>query len=120
MKRNILVGLLALSLVGVCSAPGAARDMGYIMERDVRGFPTKPAAEPSASVVAADAVIARPVGLALTIGGTGLFIATLPFSAISGSVDNAARGLIGKPGGWTFVRPMGRGDKRFEEKGVFE
>jgi hypothetical protein len=71
-------------------------------------------------VVAADAVIGRPLGLATTIAGTGVFLVTLPFSATSQSVDTAAWGLVGRPGGWTFVRPLGKGDPRFEEKGIFK
>ncbi len=70
-------------------------------------------------MVAADALIARPIGLGLTIAGTGLFLVTLPMSAISGSTDTAAEGLIVKPGGYTFVRPFGSIDPRFEEKDPF-
>lgn len=120
MKKTIIAVVVALSLVSILGGPAVAGSLGYVMERDVRGFPSKPAAQPSSPVVSADALIARPAGLAVTIAGTAIFLVTLPMSAISGSVDTAADGLIAKPGGWTFVRPMGRSDKRFDEKGIFQ
>ncbi len=119
MKNKILVAVLAVSLVFAWGGASIAGVLGYSLDRSDRGFERKVEAEPNAAVVAADGLIARPLGLATTIAGTGLFVVTLPFSAPSGSVNQAARGMIGRPGGWTFVRPMGRGDARFEEPGVF-
>ncbi|MCX5889977.1 MAG: hypothetical protein NTY36_11040 [Deltaproteobacteria bacterium] len=119
MQSRILVVMLAVSLLWSLSGTATAGVLGYSMDRADKGFERKADAEPSAAVVAVDGLIARPLGLATTIAGTGLFLVTLPFSASSGSVHEAARGMIGKPGGWTFVRPMGRGDARFEEQGVF-
>ncbi len=121
MKHKILVVLLAVSLLGACSGGAWAGVLGYSLERaGTKGFTEPPHEEPSAAVVAADALIARPVGLGLTIAGTAVFIATLPMSiSSSGSTNTAARNLIGKPGGYTFVRPFGRSDSRFEERSVF-
>jgi hypothetical protein len=119
MKRKILVVTLALSLVCAWSGAAAAGILGYSMDRAERGFKEKPDAEVSAAVVAADALIVRPAGLGLTIAGTATFLLTLPFSIPSQSVNNAAEGLIVKPGGYTFIRPLGRSDPRFEEKSVF-
>lgn len=119
MKSRILVVMLAVSLLWSLSGTATAGVLGYSMDRADKGFQDKPNAEPSASVVAADGLIARPLGLATTIAGTGLFLVTLPFSIPSGSVNESAQGMIVRPGGWTFVRPMGRGDARFEEQGVF-
>jgi hypothetical protein len=119
MKSKILVVMLAVSLVCAWGGSSVAGVLGYSLDRAERGFERKADAEPSAAVVVADGLIARPLSLATTIGGTGLFLVTLPFSVPSGSVNESARGMIGRPGGWTFVRPMGRGDARFEEQGVF-
>ena len=119
MKRKMLVVLLALVLVCLSGSPGAAQVLGYNMDRAGRGFAERPAADVSAAVVAADALIARPVGLALTIAGTTTFLITLPMSIPSQSVGNAAEGLIVKPGGYTFIRPLGRNDPRFEERSLF-
>jgi len=57
--------------------------------------------------VAADAVLARPFWFVMTVAGTGLFVATLPVSAMSGSVNKTARTLVGKPTQATFTRPLG-------------
>ncbi len=121
MKNKILVVLLALSLTCVFSGGAWAGVLGYSLDRaGMRSFTEPPPKEPhSAAVVAADALIARPIGLGLTIAGTGVFLVTLPMSAISGSTDTAAEGLIVKPGGYTFVRPFGTTDPRFEEKTLF-
>lgn len=119
MKRKMVVVLLVLGLVGLSGSPGAAQVLGYNMDRSGKGFAEKPAVGVSAAAVAADALIARPVGLALTVVGTLVFLNTLPFSIHSHSVGNAAEGLIIKPGGYTFVRPLGRNDPRFEERSLF-
>ena len=118
MKSKILVVMLSLSLIGAWSGVAAADVLGYSLDKASRGFETKPP-EPSAAKVVFDGLIARPLGLATTVAGTGLFVATLPFSIPSGSVRESANGMIVRPGGWTFVRPMGRPDKRFREEGVF-
>lgn len=120
MKRKILVVMMALSLSCAWTGAATAGVLGYSLDRaGTRGFAEPPPAEPSAAVVAADALIARPAGLGLTIAGTATFLLTLPFSIPSGSVDNAAQGLIVKPGGYTFVRPLGRSAPEYEERTLF-
>ncbi|MGB8169844.1 MAG: hypothetical protein WCF18_20245 [Chthoniobacteraceae bacterium] len=57
--------------------------------------------------VAVDVVIARPLWLVVTVIGTGLFVATLPVSAMSKSVNQTARTLVAKPAQATFTRPLG-------------
>lgn len=118
MKSKILVVLLSLSLMVAWCSAASAGVLGYSMDRADRGFAPK-AEDPSAAKVVSDGLIARPLGLATTIAGTGLFIVTLPFSIPSGSVREAAHGMIGKPGGWTFVKPLGRPDERFMEHRIF-
>jgi hypothetical protein len=119
MKRKMLVVLLALGLGCLSSGSGFAQVLGYNMDRSGRGFAEKPASNVSAAVVAGDALLARPIGLAVTIAGATTFLVTLPFSIPSHSVGNAAEGLIVKPGGYTFVRPLGRDMPRFEERSLF-
>ncbi len=120
MKRRIMAILLALSLLVAWPGAAAAGVLGYNMDKaGTRGFTEPAPAEPSAAVVAADALIARPIGLGLTVAGTATFLVTLPMSIPSCSVDTAAQGLIVKPGGYTFVRPLGRSDPRFEERTLF-
>lgn len=55
----------------------------------------------------ADAVIARPFGLVATVGGSALFVVTLPFSAAGGNVKQAADTLVVGPARETFVRCLG-------------
>ncbi len=118
MTKKILVTILALGLCCGLGSSALAGVLGYSLERASQGFQEEPN-QLSAAVVAADALVARPLGLALTIAGTGTFIATLPFSVPSQSVGNAADGLIVKPGGYTFVRPLGKSDNLYEERGLF-
>jgi hypothetical protein len=119
MNRKILALIVAMSLLCTFSSDAAAGVLGYSLRGADKEFKDKPAAEPGAAVVAADMVFTRPVGLALTLAGTGAFLVTLPISIPSNSVGTVAHGFIVKPGGYTFVRPLGRSEERFEEKGVF-
>jgi len=121
MTRKLLVAILAVSfLVGAWGGAAAGEDLGYRLRgwNEDMTVKTQPG-PPSSSRVAGDAVIGRPLGLATTIAGTGVFILTLPFSICGGKVDESAWGLVGKPAGWTFCRPMGRGEPKYEEKGIF-
>jgi hypothetical protein len=121
MKRKILLVILVVSLVCVWGGAATAGQIGYSMRSAETGFVSKPqAGPPSSAVVAADALIGRPLGLATTIAGAGVFLVTLPFSLTSESTEEASWGLVGRPGAWTFVRPLGRGNPAFEEEGVFK
>ncbi|MBX6420870.1 MAG: hypothetical protein QJR02_09680 [Sinobacteraceae bacterium] len=62
---------------------------------------------PSATAMAADLVVLRPLSLAGTVLGTVVFIAGLPFEAISGDVSGPARRLVLEPAEFTFTRPLG-------------
>ena len=121
MKNKVLLLILVISLVSAWASVGTAGQIGYSMRGAERGFGFKPDPNtPSSAVMAADGLIARPLGLATTIAGTALFLITLPVSIPSDSTADAAWGLVSRPGGWTFVRPMGRGEPFFEERGVFQ
>ncbi len=56
-----------------------------------------------------DMLVIRPIGLATTIGGIGLFTVTLPFTACKGEdeIQKMKEHFIVKPGKYTFVRPVG-------------
>ena len=62
---------------------------------------------PGAGAMAADALVARPIGFVLTTLGAATFVVSLPFSAIGGNIDKAAEHLVLKPGRETFVRCLG-------------
>ncbi len=57
--------------------------------------------------IVVDLLILRPFGIASFAVGTGFFIASLPFSIITGSVGSTAGVLVKKPFKYTFVRKMG-------------
>ena len=59
--------------------------------------------------VAADLLIARPLGLVATVLGIGTCIVTLPFTLLSGSTELATQKLIVEPAEYTFTRPLGKG-----------
>ena len=120
VKKMVLVVILAISLVIAWGGVGVAGQIGYSMRSAEKGFATKPEPEvPSSSVMFMDTLIARPLGLAATIVGPPLFLVTLPFTLPSETSADAAWGLMGRPAGWTFMRPLGRGAPEYEEKGVF-
>jgi len=54
-----------------------------------------------------DVGLVRPGCLAATIGGSALFVLTLPFSAMSKSVKKSAHSLVVYPARATFKRPVG-------------
>jgi hypothetical protein len=83
--------LLAAALMGLLAVPahGAVED------------------EPSAAAMAADVIVARPVGIVITTVGAAAFILSLPFSALGGNVDQAAEKLVLAPARETFVRCLG-------------
>jgi hypothetical protein len=56
---------------------------------------------------AADALLGRPVSLVATLAGGVVWLVSLPFHALAGNSDEAARALIGEPGAYTFTRPLG-------------
>ncbi|MBA2780510.1 hypothetical protein [Billgrantia kenyensis] len=64
-------------------------------------------ARPSGGAMIADALIARPLLLVATLGGTALFVVSLPFSAMGGNVDQAAETLVKTPAEATFRRCLG-------------
>ncbi|UYZ83449.1 multidrug transporter [Entomomonas sp. E2T0] len=62
---------------------------------------------PPAYAMVGDLVIARPMGAVLTVIGTGVFLVTLPFSALGGNVGEAADALVAEPARLTFARCLG-------------
>jgi hypothetical protein len=55
----------------------------------------------------ADALIARPILLAITMVGAVVYVASLPFSLIGGNADQAAEVLFAGPARATFTRCLG-------------
>jgi hypothetical protein len=70
------------------------------------GEPIGPTLEYRAYCVA-DVLIERPIGLVMTVSGFGLFIVTLPFSALGGNAQEVGNKLVERPFKYTFKRPLG-------------
>jgi hypothetical protein len=51
-----------------------------------------------------DLLIARPMGIAAGILGTGIFFLSLPFTIPTGSINDAAQMFVVKPFKFSFVR----------------
>ena len=54
-----------------------------------------------------DLLILRPVGLVATVGGTVIFVCSLPISLPTGSVGKTFNALMAKPAVYTFWRTLG-------------
>jgi hypothetical protein len=122
MKRKLLMAFVVMAwLVGAWAGAAAAAEIGYSMRSMEEDFSATGATKgmPSSAAVGSDALIGRPIGLGLTIAGAAVFAVTLPMSICSGQYNDAAWGLVGRPAGWTFCRPMGRSEPKYEERGVF-
>ena len=63
--------------------------------------------EPSAMAMTGDLLIARPIGLAVTVVGVAAFLVSLPFSLLGGNSGEAAKTLVVGPAKTTFVRCLG-------------
>jgi len=62
---------------------------------------------PSAMEMAFDGLIIRPITLVATVLGAGIWILTLPFSALGGNAGEAADVLILQPAEATFLKCLG-------------
>lgn len=63
--------------------------------------------ELSGGLMIADAILVRPLGIVATVGGTLMFIVSLPFSALGGNTGEAFDRLMADPAVFTFARPLG-------------
>jgi len=75
---------------------------------------------PSAEEMIVDGLIYRPLSLAGTIIGTGLYIVTLPFSLMGDNEDQARERLITAPADSTFNRCLGCIDEFYERHRRYE
>ncbi len=87
MTKNIAMVLIAVTLIFVFAATASANQQ--------------------ATDIIVDVLLVRPLSLAATAVGTAVFIASLPFSVPSGSVNDTARTLVAEPFKYTFSRPIG-------------
>lgn len=94
--RKLLAILTVIAVAVTFTAPPALAAAGDIVID-----------EGSADAMIGDLVFLRPAGLAATIGGSLVFVISLPFSLLGGNVGEAAEKLVVDPFRYTFVRPLG-------------
>lgn len=101
------MGRLTKKIVVVCMAAVLAilpMASGYAAEAGVKAVGDE---DPSAGLMAADLVLARPLGIASTALGCVIFVASLPFSLPGGNTGKVFKTAVVKPAAFTFKRPLG-------------
>lgn len=101
-KKILVLCLLAIALIASPGATFAANP--FETQQNSNRVPPDPGA------MAADLVIVRPLGMVATLGGTLVFIVSLPFSALGENMDDAWESLVVSPATFTFQRPLGEFD----------
>ncbi len=71
------------------------------------GDPVYDIQNPPAYAMIGDLLIARPLLIAATIIGTGLFVVALPFTATGGGIGRTGKALVVDPAKAAFVRCLG-------------
>ena len=62
---------------------------------------------PNEFAMVGDLLVARPLGVVMTVGGAAVWLVSLPFTLLSGHASEAAGTLIGGPAEATFMRCLG-------------
>jgi hypothetical protein len=94
--------VLALT-TGLLALPAQAQEV----QQNTSGDPLYSAEAPRAFSMVGDLIIARPLLIAATVIGAGLFVVSLPFSAAGGNIGEAGKSLVVEPGKEAFVRCLG-------------
>lgn len=94
--------VLALT-TGLLALPAQAD----VAQQNTSGDPTYALEAPKGYAMAGDLIIARPLLIAGTVIGAGLFLISLPFTALGGNVKEAGEALVVEPGMAAFVRCLG-------------
>lgn len=97
--------ILALSLalsIGLQTLPAMAQTDG-----GGSGDPAYDIQNPPAYAMIGDLLIARPLLIAATVIGAGLFVVALPFTATGGGIGKTGKALVVDPGKAAFVRCLG-------------
>ena len=63
--------------------------------------------QPAIAEIIADIALVRPLSLAVTVAGVGVWLAALPMALLGGNPGELGELLVLEPGRFTFVRPVG-------------
>ena len=94
-KKSFTVLVAAALLLMWAVSPALAAEQTWTKE------------EPGGLEMGFDLLVLRPLGLVATVGGTALFIISLPFSLLGGNSGKAGKVLVAEPFAYTFARPLG-------------
>ena len=73
---------------------------------------------PNEWAMVGDLLVARPLGVVLTVGGTAVWLVSLPFTLLAGHAGEAAETLVLGPGESTFMRCLGCRNTGYTSKDV--
>jgi hypothetical protein len=99
-----LVAALLLSICASAVANSGSGDPRYTIQN------------PPAYAMIGDLLIARPLLVVATVIGAGVFVVSLPFTAMGGGVGDAGQALVADPAKAAFVRCLGCVGEGFEQR----
>lgn len=91
----LTTGLLTMPAQAQSVQQNASGDLMYTVEA------------PKAFSIVGDLLIARPLLIAATVVGAGLFVVSLPFTAMGGGIKETGKALVVEPGAAAFARCLG-------------
>ncbi|MBD9413793.1 multidrug transporter [Pseudomonas sp. PDM16] len=94
--------VLALT-TGLLALPAQAE----VAQQNTSGDPLYTVEAPKGYAMIGDLVIARPLLIAGTVIGAGLFVISSPFTLAGGNFKESAKSLVGEPAMAAFVRCLG-------------
>jgi len=94
--------VLALT-TGLLALPAQAE----VAQQNVSGDPVYTNDTPKGYAMIGDLVVARPLLIAATVVGAGLFVVSSPFTLAGGNFKEAAKSLVAEPAMAAFVRCLG-------------
>jgi len=103
MKPFRLIAASLALIFGLQVMPVTANDT----QTQGSGDPVYSIQNPPAFAMIGDLLIARPLLIAATIIGTGLFVVALPFTATGGGIGRTGKALVVDPAKAAFVRCLG-------------
>ncbi|MBR9981430.1 MAG: hypothetical protein KFF50_10425 [Desulfatitalea sp.] len=98
MSEGLKLSIVMITILALLAVPGAVMAESSPQFKD-------PQVEAGSMV--ADALLVRPLGIVATVAGFGLFVISVPFSALGRNVGDAWDALVVYPAKFTFARPLG-------------
>jgi hypothetical protein len=103
-RTFVVVLLLSVGLPALAAESSGSGDPRYTIQN------------PPAYAMIVDLLIALPLLVVATVIGAGVFVVSLPFTALGGGVGDAGQALVVDPAKAAFVRCLGCTGDGFEER----